>query len=77
MNALRDHFGLAGLIPRERRHMFWRPPRTTAGEPRHWFSDTSLNEVGMSELAARTIYRILNLFPQVGSAANDRDDKRW
>lgn len=57
--------------------MFWRPPRTTAGEPRHWFSDTSLNEVGMSELAARTIYRILNLFPQVGSAANDRDDKRW
>ncbi len=57
--------------------MFWRPAYEWRGTRRPWFTNTSLMEVSMSELAARVIYRTFNLVPDLIEAANDRDGIRW
>ena len=57
--------------------MFWRPAYEWRGTRRPWFTNTSLMEVSMSELAAKVIYRTFNLVPDLIEAANDRDGIRW
>ena len=57
--------------------MFWRPAYEWRGTRKPWFTNTRLNEVEMSELAARTIYRVFNLLPVMMAAENDRDGLRW
>ena len=57
--------------------MFWRAAHEMRGTRQLWFTDTSLNEVAMSQLAAKAIYRVFNLLPALGSAANDRDHLWW
>lgn len=53
--------------------MFWRPSYEWRGTRAPWFTSESLNRIGMSELAAKTIYAAFNLFPIALQAANDRD----
>jgi hypothetical protein len=57
--------------------MFWRPAHEWRGTRKPWFINTRLMEVGMSELAARAIYRAFNLFPDLAEPENDRDAIRW
>jgi hypothetical protein len=56
---------------------FWRPAHEWRGTRKPWFINTRLMEVGMSELAARAIYRAFNLFPDLAEPENDRDAIRW
>lgn len=56
---------------------FWRPAYEWRGTRAPWFTNTHLNDIGMSETAARAIYRIFNLLPDLVAAANDRDSLRW
>ena len=57
--------------------MFWRPAYEWRGTRRPWFTNTSLMEVSMSELAAKVIYSTFNLVPDLIEAANDRDAIKW
>ena len=57
--------------------IWWRPAQEWRGTRQYWFSNPRLNEVGMSELAAKAIYATFNLMPVLLTAANDRDPLRW
>jgi hypothetical protein len=57
--------------------IFWRPAYEWRGTRQPWFANPRLNEVSMSEEAARAIYRCFNLIPDLAEAANDRDSLRW
>jgi hypothetical protein len=57
--------------------MWWRPAHEWRGTRQPWFANPALNEVGMSELAAKVIYRCFNLLPDLVAASNDRDQLRW
>lgn len=55
---------------------FWRPmyaPRKS--EP--WYLSPLLMRIDMSRLAAKLIYRHVNILPVAKSYANDRDGVRW
>jgi hypothetical protein len=57
--------------------IFWRPAIEYRGTRKAWFTNPRLMMTGMSELAARTIYRCFNLVPDMAIADNDRDGCRW
>lgn len=56
--------------------MFWRREQTRACYG-HWFTSPLLMQTEMSQLAARAIYAVFNLFPFEREPANDRDNLRW
>jgi hypothetical protein len=56
---------------------FWRPAYEWRSTRQHWGLGARLNEIVMSPLAAKLIYGHIVVAPNLGTAANDTDGKRW